>query len=180
MPTYVSLFRALNVGGNHQVNMAELKALHEALGLTGVQPYIQSGNVVFTSEEADAEQLRERIAERFAQRFGFRSEVYVRTATEMQEIMERNPFQSRPGTEPKWVVVTFLPAHTNAAEWEAVIRAYPGPEEVALIGNELYIYYCNGIGTSRLANTPLGKKLKTTGTARNWNTIRKLQELMHR
>src|SRR5262249_41661899 len=92
MAVYVVLFRGISVGGNHQVKMAELKALHEALGLTGVQPYIQSGNVVFTSDEADTQSLRERIEEGFLRRFGFHSQVYLRTAADLQGIIERNPF----------------------------------------------------------------------------------------
>jgi uncharacterized protein (DUF1697 family) len=178
MPSYVSFFRGINVGGNHQVKMAELRALHEALDLTRVQPYIQSGNVVFRSDEADAEALRRRIEKSFEQRFGFRSEVYVRSAAEMQQIIERNPFQAQVATAPNWVVVTFLPAHTDATEWEQSIAAYPGPEEVVLLGDTLYIYYCNSIGTSKLPRTALGKRLKNVGTGRNWNTLLKLREMM--
>jgi uncharacterized protein (DUF1697 family) len=178
MPVYVSFFRGINVGGNHLVKMAELKALHEALGLTGVQPYIQSGNVVFASDEADAQSLRERIEEGFAHRFGFRSQVYLRTTADIQEIIERSPFHRQPGKEPKWVVITFLPTRSDPADWEAAIRTYPGPEEVVLLGDELHLYYPNSIGTSKLAATALGKQLKSVGTARNWNTVLKLHELM--
>ncbi len=180
MPVYVALFRGINVGGNHQVKMAELKAFHESLGLTGVQPYIQSGNVVFTADEAGAESLRERIEEGFARRFGFRSQVYLRTTADIQGIIDRNPFHRQPGKEPKWVVITFLPAGTDPAGWENAIRTYPGPEEVVLLGDELHLYYPNGIGTSRLAATALGKQLQAVGTARNWNTVLKLRELMRR
>ena len=49
MTTFLSLFRGINVGGNHKVKMADLKELHEVLGLRDVFPYIQSGNVVFKS-----------------------------------------------------------------------------------------------------------------------------------
>jgi uncharacterized protein (DUF1697 family) len=180
MSVYVSLFRGINVGGNYQVKMAELKALHEALGLTGVQPYIQSGNVVFTSDEADAQSLRARIEEGFARQCGFRAQVYLRTAADIQGIVERNPFHRQPGKEPKWVVVTFLPTGTDPAAWEGAIRTYPGPEEVFLLGDELHLYYPHSIGASKLATTELGKQLKTVGTARNWNTVLKLHELMRR
>jgi uncharacterized protein (DUF1697 family) len=180
MPVYVALFRGINVGGNHQVKMADLKAFHEGLGLTDVLPYIQSGNVVFTSGETDGKLLRERIEEGFAHRFGFRSEVYLRTGADMQGIIERNPFHRQPGKEPARVVVTFLPTGTHPADWEGVIRTYPGPEEVVLLGDELHFYYPNGQGASKIAATALGKQLKTVGTARNWNTVVKLHELMHR
>lgn len=178
MSSYVSFFRGLNVGGNHQVKMAALKALHEALRLASVQPYIQSGNVVFSSDESDAEALRQRIEEHFEQRFGFRSEVYVRSVGDMQRIIERNPFQAQAAATPNWVVVTFLPARTDAAEWDEPIASYPGPEQAVLLGDDLYIYYPDGIGTSKLPRTALGKRLKNVGTARNWNTILKLRERM--
>jgi uncharacterized protein (DUF1697 family) len=178
MSVYVSLFRGINVGGNHQVKMAELKALHEALGLTAVQPYIQSGNVIFTSDEAGAQSLRERIEEGFARQFRFRSQVYLRTAADIQGIIERCPFHRQPDKEPKWVVVTFLPTGTDPSAWASAIQTYPGPEEVVLLGDELHVYYPNSIGASKLATTALGKQLKTVGTARNWNTVEKLHELM--
>lgn len=180
MPVYVSLFRGINVGGNNQVKMGDLRALHEELRLTCVQPYIQSGNVVFTSDETDADSLRERIEEAFARRFGIRSQVYLRTTVDMQGIIERNPFSRQPDKEHAKVVVTFLPAGTNPADWDDALRTYPGPEEVVLLGDELHLYFPNGQGASKIAGTALGKQLKAVGTARNWNTVRKLHELMCR
>ncbi len=54
----MSLFRGINVGGNNSVRMDALKELHESLGLQEVQTYIQSGNVVFTSDDADLTQIQ--------------------------------------------------------------------------------------------------------------------------
>ncbi|MBV9228364.1 MAG: DUF1697 domain-containing protein, partial [Chloroflexi bacterium] len=65
MIAFVSLFRGINVGGHHQISMADLKELHESLGLRDVLPYIQSGNVVFKSDEADEVQLQRQIEEGF-------------------------------------------------------------------------------------------------------------------
>jgi uncharacterized protein (DUF1697 family) len=180
MPTYVSLFRGINVGGAHQVKMADLKALHESLGLTDVQPYIQSGNVVFASDETDVGSLRWRIDDAFSGRFGFRSEVYLRAAAEMAGIIERNPFHTQPGREPAKIVVTFLPRGADPADWQDAIQTFPGPEEVVLLGDELHLYYPNGQGASKIAATALGKRLRSTGTARNWNTVLKLHEMMQR
>jgi uncharacterized protein (DUF1697 family) len=53
VPTHVALLRGINVGGRNRVAMAALREVVEGLGHTGVATYIQSGNVVFTSEEAD-------------------------------------------------------------------------------------------------------------------------------
>ena len=180
MTALVSLFRGINVGGNRQVKMADLKALHESLGLKDVIPYIQSGSVVFTSDDADPERLQRQIEDSFEQKFGFHAAVMLRTSAELSDIIDKNPFQAQPGKEPKWIVVMFLAARPDDTAQEALLKTYLGPEEIIITGQEMYIYYPNGIGRSKLTNTLIEKKLKTPGTARNWNTILQLQKLMQR
>jgi uncharacterized protein (DUF1697 family) len=178
MTRFVSLFRGINVGGQHSVRMDELKALYESLGFKDVATYIQSGNVVFTGDEADVAQLARRIEHSFAQNFGFSTKVIVRTATELQDIIAHNPFQDQPLKELKWVVVLFLATRPDSKALEDLQKSYDGPEEFYLIGQELFIYYPNGIGRSRLTVPLVDKKLKTTGTGRNWNTILQLQKML--
>lgn len=177
MTAYVSLFRGINVGGNHQVSMADLKAVHESLGLQRVLSYIQSGNVVFHSAEADVPQLQRQIEASFEQQFGFHSDVIVRTLAEFDEIVEKNPFQGQ-NKEPKWVVVLFLAARPDATAQDNLRKAYEGPEEIFIIGQKMYIYYADGIGRSKLTANFIERKLKTVGTARNWNTILRLQDML--
>src|SRR5579863_5825275 len=177
MTAFVSLFRGINVGGHHKVRMDELKEMHASLGLRDVVPYIQSGNVVFQSDDADATQLRKQIEESFEKRFGFRAEVLVRTAAELRDIITRNPFQGQQSKESKWVVVMFLAAHPDTTAQEALLKTYVGPEELFIIGKEVYNYYPQGMGRSKLSGSFIEKKLKTVGTARNWNTVLRLQEL---
>ena len=55
MKTYISMLRGINVSGQKKIRMADLKNLYESLGLVEVQTYVQSGNVVFISEEQEAE-----------------------------------------------------------------------------------------------------------------------------
>ena|SRR5260370_41571106 len=85
MTAFVSLFRGINVGGHQKIRMDELKDLHESLGLKDVVTYIQSGNVVFTSDDADLAQLSGRIEDGFAKKFGFRVKVMVRTSAELRQ-----------------------------------------------------------------------------------------------
>jgi uncharacterized protein (DUF1697 family) len=180
MTACVSLFRGINVGGHHHIRMDELKGLHEALGLKDVLPYIQSGNVVFTSDDADVARLRGQIEDGFEQKFGFHVEVFVRTSAELKAIIEQNPFQSQQSKESKWVVVLFLAARPDDTTQGDLLKTYVGPEELFIIGKEVYIYYTNGIGRSKLSLSLIEKKLKTVGTARNWNTILQLQKLLQR
>ena len=53
MAQYVALLRGINVGGNNLIKMADLKACFEAQGFGNVATYIQSGNVLFTSDDTD-------------------------------------------------------------------------------------------------------------------------------
>jgi len=178
MTTFVSLFRGINVGGNRVVRMNELKELHASLGLQDIITFIQSGNVVFSSGDADLAQLAGRIEDSFAQKFGFHSQVMLRTSAELQEIITNNPFQNQPEKESKWIAVLFLTTRPQSTALEDLKKAYAGPEELYLIGQELYVYYTNGIGRSKLTLTLIERKLKTIATGRNWNTVLQLQKLM--
>jgi uncharacterized protein (DUF1697 family) len=178
MTVYVSLFRGINVGGHHQVRMDALKELHETLGLKDVVTYIQSGNVVFSSDDANPAQLSLQIEDSFAQRFGFQVKVMVRTSAELQEIIAHSPFQ--PEKEPNRILVLFLATLPEHAALEDFRQAYAGPEEFYLIGQEVYAYYPDGMGRSKLSLTLLEKKLKAVGTGRNWNTVLQLQKLVER
>jgi len=179
MTAFISLFRGINVGGR-TVKMNELKALHEALGLKDIFTYIQSGNVVFTCNDMESAQLQRQIEDDFEQKFGFRAAVMVRSAAELQAIIEKSPFQDQPSKESKWVVVMFLAAYPDEGAQEALRAAYHGPEEIFIIGKELYLYYPDGIGRSKLTNSLIERKLKTSGTARNLNTVLQLQKMLQR
>jgi len=178
MTAFVSLFRGINVGGKHKVRMDELKDVHESLGFKDVFTYIQSGNVVFNSDETDLVRLRRQIEDGFEKKFGFHVEVIVRTSAELSDIIEINPFQGQQIKESKRVVVLLLAACPDATAQENLLKTYAGPEELFIIGKELYIYYPDGIGRSKLSHSFIEKKLKTIGTARNWNTILQLQKLL--
>ena len=78
------------------------------------------------------------------------------------------------------MVVLFLANRPESTAMEHLQKTYLGPEELCLTGQELYIYYPNGIGRSKLSLTLIEKKLKTIGTGRNWNTILQLQKLIQR
>lgn len=180
MPNFVSFFRGINVGGHHKIKMNELKNLYETLGLKDVRTYIQSGNVVFTNDDFDVTHVQQQLIERVAQTFGFHVEIIVRTAAELQDIIAKNPFQGQPGKETQWVVVIFLATAPDNIAQENLLKTYVGPEEIFFNGKEVYIYYTNGIGRSKLSHSFIEKKLKIVGTARNWNTVLQVQEMLLR
>ena len=174
---YAALLRGINVGGNKIIKMDVLKQLCESLGLSGAQTLLQSGNVVFQSTEKDREKLARRIERGIEKKFGFEARVVVRSSGDLQRVIQKNPFGVGKSRNPSLLHVMFLDAKPQAQAFADLRSFYKGPEEMHLVGEELYIYYCNGAGKSKLTNDLIQRKLQVTGTARNWNTVEKLLKL---
>jgi uncharacterized protein (DUF1697 family) len=71
----------------------------------------------------------------------------------------------------------FLKSAPPAENVDALRRTIAGPERIEAAGSHLYAYYPAGVGTSKLTAALIERKLGTRGTGRNWNTVRKLNEL---
>jgi uncharacterized protein (DUF1697 family) len=176
MAAIISMLRGVNVGGHNKINMADLRVLYETLGLEEPKTFIQSGNVVFRSKERNVPKLTKRIEEAIEKKFGFHSDVILRTLPEMSEVVRRNPFEKRSGIESNKLVVTFFTTNFVSDTRQKLENVAADPEEVRVGDRELYIYFPDGQGRSKLAPV-LGRILKSTGTARNWNTVTKLLEM---
>ncbi len=175
---HVALLRAINVGGRNQIAMAELRELVEGLGCAGTQSLLQSGNLTFRSNRRDGAAL-ERLLETATEKcFGFAIDYLVRTAEEWNAVIEGNPFPDAAKKDPSHLLVTFLKKSPEVDEVRALQAAIQGPESVRAEGRHLYAIYPAGVGRSKLTNTLIERKLGTRGTARNWNTVLKLAEMV--
>jgi len=177
MAVLISMLRGVNVGGHNKISMAELRATYESLGLKEAQTFVQSGNVVFRTKERNVAALPKRIEDAIEQRLGFRCDVVVRTPAELKDVIARNPFGKRRNVDPGKLLVTFLANHPTAEARDQVLKIKTDPEELHIDGREVYIYFPNGMGRSKLSWPTIGKKLGTTGTGRNWNSVTKLLEM---
>ena len=177
MKVIISLLRGVNLAGHKKIKMDALRALYESLGLRDVQTYINSGNVIFRTGGRDLASLTRRIEDGIERTFGFRSDTIVRTVPELRDAIAGNPFASRPGVDPKRLVVTFLAGDPVREARDKVLKIECDPEELRIGGRELYIYYPNGMARPKLSMALVERTLKTSGTSRNWNTVTKLLEL---
>jgi uncharacterized protein (DUF1697 family) len=159
------------------IKMDALRVLCAQLGLGNPRTLLQSGNVVFETTAKDMAALAKRIEQVLEQTAGFHSDVVLRTAAEMRQVVEANPFHGRSGLHPGKLAVTFLAVDPGEAAREAVRNVPADPEELHAIGRELYIYYPNGMGRTKLPLSRIEKALGTPGTSRNWNTVTKLLEM---
>jgi len=180
MAVVISLLRGVNVGGHHKIQMDALRALYESLGLQNPQTHINSGNVIFKSEARDVDVLRRRIEKGIERTFDFHADVMLRTCSDLRDVIAKNPFATRRGIDPKKFAVIFLAAEPSAEAREKALSIETDSEELRIGGRELYIYFANGMARPKLTPAVLEKALKTSGTARNWNTVMKLLELAER
>jgi uncharacterized protein (DUF1697 family) len=176
MTVYVSLLRAANVGGSGLIKMDALREAYESIGLADVRTLLQSGNVIFRSKLTDRQRLAKRIMQEIERRFDLRLEVMLRTLAEVVSIVERGPVLA-PHADRSKLLVMFLSSVPDAAAQEALRKWHKSKELkelLAIRGPEIYLYYPDGVGRSKLTNAVIEDKLDTAGTARNWNTLMKL------
>lgn len=164
----ISLLRGINVGGHNLVRMDALREAYQSLGLRNPRTWLQSGNVAFETDETGLPALAARIEDALERTFGFRPAVILRTPAELEQVIAGNPF---PGRDPAKLAVIFLATDPATPKLPAT------EEEWHLRGREMYIYYPNGMGRTKLTPAVLERALKTRGTARNWNTVNNLLKL---
>ena len=176
MTAHVALLRAINVGGR-TLAMADLKEMLADLGLVGARTLLQSGNVVFDSAKTGAA-LESLLEKETGRRLKLEADYLVRTAAQWKAIIAGNPFPREAKDDPAHLVVMPLKMAPTKTQMAALDAAIKGRERVCAKGRELYMVYPDGIGRSKLTITVIEKTLATRGTARNWNTVLKLQALV--
>ena len=174
---FVALLRGVNVGGNNMISMSSLKKSFETLGFTDVVTYINSGNIIFKSKEADARKLETRIEKMLSKEYQLDSKVVLRSLPEMARLVQSLPRNW--GGDSNWRYNVIFLRHT--IDSEDILR------ELELKQDIEEVVYCPGAlfwsaQISELTRTNMlklsSRKMYLDMTIRNQNTTRKLYELM--
>ncbi|MBL6852998.1 MAG: DUF1697 domain-containing protein [Alphaproteobacteria bacterium] len=173
----VGLLRAVNVGGNAKVPMADLRAMAEKIGLKNARTLLASGNLVFDAGARTPAASEKLLESACAKTFGLKTDIYVRSHAELKTIIARNPFEKEAEDDPSHLVVLFMRDAPGAKAFGALQNWIKGSEQVRGDGNHAYIVYPDGIGMSKLTPGVIERHLGCAGTARNWNTVGKLAAL---
>ena len=175
MTVHIALLRGVNVGGRKAVSMADLRSLAAGLGLTEPRTLLQSGNLVFGADGQAGEALERLLETELHARLGLESSVMVRTAAEWSAAIAANPFAAEAAADPGHLLLMALKTPPAPGALSALRAAIKGPERSELDGRHAWLVYPDGIGDSRLTNVVIERCLGVRGTARNWNTVLKLQ-----
>ena len=167
---YVALLRAVNLGKNRKLDMADLRALLASLGYHDVSTYLQSGNAIFTSPQDNPEILEREIAQEIERKLGFDVPVLIRTPQELASIVDANPLPHALA-KPAQYYVTFLSARVDPPAAAALDPERFAPEEFRVGDRAVYVWLPEGAQRARLSNSFWERHFGVTATSRNWNTV---------
>jgi uncharacterized protein (DUF1697 family) len=172
--TYVALLRGINVGGRNRILMADLAACFEDAGYDEVRTYIQSGNVVFRSDESDRVLLRGSIERMLARAFDYAATVELRDAAELQAVVEEAPAGFGADKDTYHYDVLFLLSPLQPHEALAALTLRDGVDAAWAGPGVVYVRrvkaFASRSGLSKIASHPFYQRL----TIRNWNTTTRL------
>ncbi len=178
MNKYLALLRGINVGGNNIIKMVDLKACFEKMGFSDVSTFIQSGNVLFSSEETDLPKLTEKVEKTLSKQFSYQSTVVVVSFAELKETVKKAPKGFGTSPDNYRYDVIFLKAPLTGKEAIKEIKAREGIDEVTAGKNVIYFSRTMENVTksyvSKIVALPIYKQM----TIRNWNSTSKLLKLM--
>ncbi|NWF88748.1 MAG: DUF1697 domain-containing protein [Ignavibacteriaceae bacterium] len=178
MKKYVALLRGINVGGKNIIPMNDLKLLFEKLKFKEVQTYIQSGNVIFESDETDTLILSRKIAIGIQKNFNLNVKAFILSCKDLFNVIKSNPFSGKAESD-KYIHVFFLDKKVVNVEIEKLKLAKKHTEEFILKDKLFYLYAPEGIGRSKLA-ARVERVLRVSVTARNWRSINEIAKLIVR
>lgn len=173
----VALLRGINVGGRNPVRMADLKECVETDGHGEVRTYIQSGNVLFTTD-TPVKALEERLEAALEARFGIPLTVVVRTHRQLRGVVEDAPagFGSEPDRFHSDVI--FLRAPLTPAKAMEVVQRREGVDQAWPGTGVLYFARLSEQRTKSRLNKIMGTPEYQRMTIRNWSTTTKLLALL--
>ena len=174
MEKMIVLLRGINVGGNRRMKMADLHEACIAAGVTDIQTYIQSGNLIFSAASPTvAETLIEGIV---LKRFGFAVEAIARTAKQWATYAKGSPF-AEPDERGNIVHLGLSKAKPAEGLAEALATRASHGETIVIQGDAIWIDFKDGVRDTRLSPSFIDKATGSTVTMRNWHTVQKLADM---
>lgn len=175
--TYIALLKGINVGGHHILKMEALRQYCEELGWKNIKTYIQSGNIVFQTQESNPNILSQQLEEKLAKHFDFPVPSLVLSVVELVEVFNHNPYIKMGDIDIDKLYVSILSALPDEESVEQIDGGMFSPDEFTIIGRAIYLHVKDRISESKYSNTFFEKRFNTQVTTRNWKTITKLFEL---
>lgn len=177
MKTYIAILRGVNVSGKTMIKMVELTKSMEAAGYQSVKTYIQSGNIVFKTDQAKEKNIAQDISALILKDFDATVPTLVITGDYLKSVIANNSFTTREGIDLKKLHITFLADIPEKERVSAIDSQKYLPDEFMITEKVIYLFCPNGYGTTKLSNNFFESKFKLFATTRNWATVNKLANM---
>lgn len=164
------------MGRSKRVSMSELRIIYEKLGFHSVTTYIQSGNILFKSNDIDTSLWENKIAQSIGKTFGFDVVVAILELEGFKQIVDENPFLKKAGKNTGFLHITFLCSPPQEYDKKIIENRKREGEEILISNNAVYLYCPHGYAKTKLTNNFFEELLKVKATTRNWNTVCRLLE----
>jgi uncharacterized protein (DUF1697 family) len=174
VPRFVAFLRALNVGGHGVVKMDGLRKQFEAMGFSGVETFIASGNVVFSSKAAKG--LDAKIARALEEELGYAVRTFVRTIAELAEAAAHAPFAEKEIAACLTYLVGFLSKELGPHAAKRLSALATDADRFHVCGRDFWWLSKHGQNKPAISGRALEKALGEPTTLRNANTIRRMAE----
>ncbi len=159
-----------------------MPALLKAMNLPEIRcanTWLQTGNLVFVTQEESTAALEQIISARIAEAFGLSVTVLVRSACEWKNIIRSIPWTADPSKTTEYAHVTFLQCEPDSALVSALDMKHEDGEFWLLEGREAYLYCPFGYSRTKLANSAFERMLGVPATTRNWNTVMAVDAMLN-
>jgi len=174
---YVALLRGINVGGRKLIKMKELARILTDAGLKNVRTYIASGNVIFESGSANKAALTRKIEKALHKTLGYEVSVVLRTLSEIESMVIRNPFKKYEASKDVMLCVVFLANEPKTKPKLPLVSLTEKLEVFAVTeGTACVVSRRKKTGWFGFPNNFVEKQLSVTGTTRQWSSVKKLLE----
>lgn len=177
MEKYIALLRGINVGGKNKIAMPLLKQIFEEIGFTEVVTYINSGNVVFSSDCLDRNELIKQCEAAIASKLSLTIPVNIVSASELAETLSHAPEWWDDDKDTIHYAIFLIPPISVEEVFAAVGEIKPEYEKIA--HHERVIFWSAPAKTfaksrwSKIASSSVNQQV----TIRNANTVNKLLKL---
>ncbi len=175
MSRYIAFLRAINVGG-HTVKMDHLRGLFESSGLSSVETFITSGNIVFDTKSGDAMVVEKRIEKLLREELGYEVVVFIRTSMELAEIAKYKPFPQPAVEKATALNIAFLKDKLDEQSEKKLMGLRTHIDNFRVHEREVYWLCLKKQSESTFSNAVLEKTLNRQSTLRGINTIKKIAE----
>lgn len=175
--TYVALLYSIGIRGNGRLVMADWRSMMEGLGLENPRTLIATGNAVFQSRRVSVQKLETQLEDAFEGRFGRRVDTIVRSAALFRRMASGNPFPKESARDGSRVVVRVMRAGFQSDGLQLLTAKVTQGERMEVVQGDVWVHFPHEPNRSRLMPLLASRRLGI-GTVRNWNTIRRLNEML--